>query len=201
MTRALDLAIRGLTRLSTLGVWLGGGLLVLLSLGIGAEVLSRRFLNHSFGGLDELGGYVLAIIGSVALTETLLHRGHIRIDLIHARLPRAGQAVLDLVALAGMILFFGLLLYYATLLLDRSLSMGTRSMTPLAVLLWIPQSLWYAGLVLFMVTSVLLLARSVLALLTGDVATAQALIGARSADDELAEEMELSSIAAREARA
>jgi len=200
MIRLIDLAIAGLTRLSTFCVWIGGGLLVLLSLGVGVEVLLRRFANHSLGGLDELGGYTLAIVGSIALTETLLHRGHIRIDLIHARLPRAGQAFLDIVALVGMIVFFGLLLNYATLLLDRSLTMGTRSMTPMAVLLWIPQSLWYAGLVMFMVTAALLLARSVLALASGDFATSQALIGARSADDELAEELELSHIAAGEVR-
>lgn len=196
ITRGLDRLLAVLRALSSAGVWLGGGLLILLSAGVGLEVLMRRFAGHSFAGLDELGGYTLAIVGAIALTEALLARGHIRIDLVHARLGRWGQAVLDLVALAGLIAFFALLLNFAWALLDRSLTMGTRSMTPLAVLLWIPQSLWFAALALFGLTAVTLFLRVVAALLGGDLATARGLIGARSADDELAEEIALNAEAA-----
>lgn len=201
ISRGLDSCLSGLRRLSAGGVWLGGGLLTLYCVAVGVEVLMRRFANHSFGGLDEMGGYLLAFVATLAFTETLLNRGHIRIDLVQARLPRLGQAALDLVALAGMIGFFGLLLQYAWALLERSATMGTRSMTPLAVLQWVPQSLWFAGLVLFVATAVVLFLRAGLAFVQGDAAGVQALIGARSADDELAEELELNEIAAGEARA
>lgn len=192
VAKGLDWLLSVLRALSSAGVWLGGGLLILLSLGIGLEVLLRRFAGYSFAGLDELGGYTLAVVAAIALTEALLHRGHIRIDIVHARLGRRGQAVLDLVALAGLMLFFGLLLYYAWLLLDRSLTMNTRSMTPLAVLLWIPQSFWFVALALFGLTAAALFLRALLALATGDLATTQELIGTRSTDDELAEELALS---------
>lgn len=194
-TRGLDRILAALGVISSAGVWVGGGLLVALSLGVGAEVLLRRFFNHSFGGIDEIGGYVLAVIGAVAFTETLLNRGHIRIDLLRQRLGARGKAFMDLVALLATILFFGLLLYYAWALLSRSMTMNTRSMTPLGVRLWIPQLGWFAGILLFTVTAVTLLLRSVLALAAGDHATSQRLIGARGTDDEVAEELELAAVA------
>ena len=199
--RGLDRLLACLRLISAGGVWVCGGLLTCFCLAVGVEVLLRRFAGHSFGGLDELGGYMLAFIGAVAFTETLLNRGHIRIDLLQARLPRWGQAVLDLVALAAMIGFFGLLLKFAAALLMRSATMGTKSVTPLAVVQWVPQAFWVAGLALFVATAVVLFLRAAIALAMGDIATAQALIGARSADDELAEELELNEIAAGESRA
>ncbi|MEI4474153.1 TRAP transporter small permease subunit [Frigidibacter sp. MR17.24] len=201
ITRGLDSTLSGLRRLSAGGVWLGGGLLTLYCGAVGVEVLMRRFAGHSFGGLDEIGGYLLAFVAAIAFTETLLNRGHIRIDLVQARLPRLGQAAFDLLALAGMIGFYGLLLNYAATLLTRSVTMGTRSMTPLAVLQWVPQSLWFAGIALFVVTGAVLFLRALVALAAGDAATVQALIGARSADDDLAEEKALNDMAAGEVRA
>lgn len=200
-TRGTDRVLSVLRTLSGCGVWICGGLLMALSLGTALELLLRRFANHSFTGMDELGGYALAIVAAFAFTETLFVRGHIRIDIVHQRLPAAGKAVLDLIAMAGLIAFFGMVLYYGWLLLARSFTMGTRSMSPLAVVLWVPQLLWVAGLGLFVVSSALLSLRAILALIAGDGAGAQALIGTLSADDELAGELELakaSGIAERE---
>ncbi|RWR07399.1 TRAP transporter small permease [Sinirhodobacter populi] len=189
--RGLDRVLAVLRVLATAGVWFGGGLLVLLSFAVGTEVLMRRLANHSFTGVDELGGYTLAIVSAIAFTSTLLNRGHIRIDLVHQRFGPRGRAILDLLAMAGLIAFYGLLLKYAWLLLDRSYTMGSRSVSPLSVVMWIPQSLWFAGLLLFVVTAVTLFLRSLLALCTGDLRTVNALIGTLSADDEVAEELAL----------
>lgn len=189
---ALDRVIPVLRRLSAGGIWIGGGLFTAYALGVGIEVVMRRFFSHSFGGLDEIGGYLLAVVATLAFTETLLHRGHIRIDIVFARLSRTAQVALDLLALAGLLVFFALLLEYAWTLFWRSWTMSVRSMTPLAVPLWIPQGLWVLGLALFVAVCAILFLRALIALAQGDRATAQALIGARSADDELAEEMALS---------
>lgn len=191
LARGLDRLLAGLRTLSSAGIWIGGGGLLVFSFAVVVEVLMRRFMNHSFAGLDELGGYMLAIVGAIAFTETLLHRGHIRIDVIHARVGRRLQSALDVLAMLGVIVFFGTMLFYAQHLLGRSIGLQSRSISSLSVILWVPQSIWFAGIALFVVTAMTLLARAIVALLVGDRATAVALIGLRSAEEELAEEVEL----------
>jgi hypothetical protein len=51
-----------------------------------------------------------------------------------------------------------------------------------------PQGLWFAGLALFFVTTALLTLRTALALLAGDLATVRKLAGARSIQEEAADE-------------
>ncbi len=191
LARGLDRLLAGLRTLSSAGIWIGGGGLLVFSFAVVVEVLMRRFMNHSFAGLDELGGYMLAIVGAIAFTETLLHRGHIRIDVIHARVGRRLQSALDVLAMLGVIVFFGTMLFYAQHLLGRSIGLQSRSISSLSVILWVPQSIWFVGIALFVVTAITLLARAIVALLLGDRATAVALIGLRSAEEELAEEVEL----------
>ena len=198
---ALDRLLDGLRAVSSVCVWIGGGLLMLLTLGITAEVIMRSAFNHSFTGMDELGGYVLAIVSALAFTEGLFHRSHIRIDVIHAMLPRWGRAVLDLLALLSVVVFFGLLLWYAHLLLARSWALDARSVSPLSVRIWIPQGLWFLGLAFFVATSVVLLVRNLLALALGDLATITREIGIKGAEDEIEEERSLSAAARGEARA
>ena len=195
LARALDRLLAALRSASKAGLWIGGGLLVALSFGIAAEVLLRRFAGWSFGGMDELGGYALAIVAALAFTEALFNRSHIRIGLLHQRLGPKGRAALDLVAMAGLIGFFGTVLYHGALALQRNAGFGTRSMTPLAVPLAIPQSLWIAALALFVGASALLLARAALATLTGDRAAASAAIGILGTEEELREEEALSAAA------
>ena len=195
LSRGLDWSLAALRAVSAAGVWLGGGLLVALSLGIGAEVLLRRLAGWSFGGMDELGGYALAIVAALAFTEALLHRSHIRIGLLHQRLGSRGRVALDLVAMAGLIAFFGTVLYYGALALQRNAGFGTRSMTPLAVPLAIPQALWIAALALFVGAAVILLARAALAAAMGEDGTAAEVIGLRDTEGELREEEALSEAA------
>ena len=53
----------------------------------------------------------------------------------------------------------------------------------------VPQGLWFAGLALFFVTTAMLLpVRAALALLSGDLATVRTLAGARSIQEEAADE-------------
>ena len=75
-------------------------------------------------------------------------------------------------------------------MLETSWRLGARSMSPLATPLIIPQALWVAGLAMFLLIAGLLLLRALGALLTGDTATAQRLIGSRSLAEELEAEIE-----------
>jgi TRAP-type C4-dicarboxylate transport system permease small subunit len=189
MTAVLDRLIALLAALSRAGAWFGGILLFGASFMIGAEVLLRKLAGISIGGADEISGYVLAVASAWAFGFSLLARTHIRIDTLYALLPQRIQALLDLVALAATTFFFGFTAWFAWAYLMRSISLGARSMTPMQTPLVIPQSLWVAGLVSFVVLAALLWLRSLLAFLTGDLATSARLIGSRTAKQEVEEEI------------
>jgi len=190
ITGMLDRLIGGLWRVSRASVLLCGVLLFALCAMVGAEVLMRRFLGLSFQGVDELAGYTLATVATFAFTYTLLERAHIRIDVVYARLGPVPRAFLDLLALAALIAFFGTVLYFAAELFLRNWALGATSMTPLAVPLVIPQSVFVVALALFVLTASILFLRAALALVSGDVASVQALAGSKSsaveAEDEIA---------------
>jgi TRAP-type C4-dicarboxylate transport system permease small subunit len=185
----LDRLAAGIGRIVQWGAWFGGALLILAMLAIAAEVVMRNVVGISFGAVDELAGYALAIASTWGFAYALLHRAHIRIDTAYLLLPRRVQAALDLVALAGMIAFFGVVLRYGWDLLARSASLGQRAMTPLRTPLIVPQVFWYAGLVALVVLAVVLLLVAVSALRRGDLPAAARAVGSRSAEEELEEEL------------
>jgi TRAP-type mannitol/chloroaromatic compound transport system permease small subunit len=117
------------------------------------EVLGRQFPAMRVGGADELSGYVMAAIATWGFSYALVERAHVRIDLIHSRLPVAGRAVLDIVALASVLLVAVLVAWHAYDVLAKSLARGSRSNTPLGVPLWMPQIVWFGGWAWMVVTS------------------------------------------------
>lgn len=125
------------------------------------EVLGRQFPAMRIGGADELSGYVMAAIATWGFSYALVERAHVRIDLIHARLPVAGRAVLDIIALASVLLVAVLVAWYAYDVLSKSLARGSRSNTPLGVPLWMPQIIWFGGWAWMVITSGLLLVLTV----------------------------------------
>lgn len=126
------------------------------------EVLGRQFPAMRIGGADELSGYVMAAIATWGFSYALVERAHVRIDLIHNRLPATGRALLDIVALASVLLVAVLVAWHAYDVLAKSLARGSRSNTPLSVPLWMPQIVWFGGWAWMVITSGLLMALTVL---------------------------------------
>lgn len=126
------------------------------------EVLGRQFPAMRIGGADELSGYVMAAIATWGFSYALVERAHVRIDLIHNRLPATGRAILDIVALASVLLVAVLVAWHAYDVLAKSLARGSRSNTPLGVPLWMPQIVWFGGWAWMVITSGLLMALTVL---------------------------------------
>lgn len=188
---ALDRAIALLRRLSRATKVVAGALLLLLCIATGVEVVIRKLFARSFQGVDELGGYTLAVVSTFAFTYALLERSHIRIDALYGALPARIQRVMDILALVGLIAFFGMITLYAWELFFRSYARGTTSMTPLAIPLAYPQALWFAGFALFVATSMVLLLRSLLALVMGQPDVVARLVGSRSATEEARDEAAL----------
>jgi len=187
--RGVPWSLRLAERASLAGVWFGGALVILAAFLIGYDVVVRKLFNITVGGADELSGYALAIGTTWSLGFTLLHRAHIRIDSLYIHFPRPMRAALDILGLAAFVAVFGLVAWYGWGMVADTAAMGARSMSPLSTPLIIPQSLWFAGLVLFLAVAALLLLHAVLALLRGDLGTVQTIAGSRSIKEEIADEL------------
>jgi len=176
-------------RIARAGAWFGGILLIAAALLVGVEVVIRKAFSVSVGGADELAGYALAISTSWALAFTLLERAHIRIDSLYMHLPVRLCALLDIAGLMLLTAFFTLITWYGFGVFQTSWTLGARSMSPLGTPLIVPQLLWVLGLVMFLAIAVLLLARALIALIAGDLASVRRLVGSRTLREEVAAEV------------
>lgn len=188
--RFLDWAIAVAYRLARWGTWFGGSLVLLAAFIVAVDVLARKFFVVTLGGANELAGYSMAIGSACAFSFALLDRVHVRIDSLYQVLPVRLCAFLDLAGLVAFSVFLALVSWYGFGVFSESLRLQTVSMSPLGTPLAIPQGMWVAGLILFMVVSALLMARASLALALGDLASSRRLIGSRSTKEEIDEEVQ-----------
>ena len=162
-----------------------GYLLVAAALYVSAELISRKAFGLSLGGANEVSGYVLGATTAWSFGYTMLMRSHIRIDVFTRNLPPRGRAVTDLIGVFALVAFAAIFVWYAVAYLDFLWQRGTRSITSLALPLWIPVSLWCAGWIFFLVVSLNLAVIGTRAFLRGDHDEVQRRIGAVMEDEDL----------------
>lgn len=185
MARVMD----GLAALARAGLWFGGALILLAAVLIGIDVFLRKVFVVSIGGADELAGYALAIGTAWALAATLLERGHIRIDSLYMLLPAPVRILSDFVGLVLLVGFFALILRHGIGVFEQSWTSASRSQSALETPLVIPQAIWLAGLAMFVLVGLALFLAALAQLVRGDRAGVAALIGTRSAAEDVAEEL------------
>ena len=152
------------------------------------EIVGRKLFNTSFKGIDELGGFVLAISAAIGASYTMAMRGHTRVDVFLVRMPKPVQAALNTLAMVTMALFSGFAAWRGIAVLQDTIEYG--SVAPnLQMPLWIPQLIWVAGLTLFAIIAALY-ALHALYLLAKDGSKVNFLYGPLSVDDELDSELE-----------
>ena len=173
-------------------VWASGLMIVAVALLIGAEVFLRKFADISTGGTDELSGYALAISSSWAMGFALLRRAHVRVDALHTRLGTRTRAFLDFLGVLCLTTYGVVLTYYCARVLLDTIELRATSNTTLGIPLWIPQTMWLAGLVLFATVGTLLFLLIFVLLVHRNFDTVQRLVGSRTISDEIAEEIEAS---------
>ena len=152
------------------------------------DVLSRKYLNVTMSGSDEITGYVFAGSTTWAYAYCLLHRSNIRIDALYNILPKGVRAVLDIVGLLLLQLYMGYLTSKAVGVFVDSWVNDSVSVTTLLTPLWIPQLVWLTGLLFFNITLVFLIVYAVLSFFVGGSAAVQRLTGTLSVQEEIAEE-------------
>lgn len=155
---------------------------------IGFEIISRQFFKYSLQGVDEIGGYVLAVTGVVGFAYALIHRVHTRIDLGLGMMSSTLQSVLNTLAAVLLSMFAGFMALRAWGALSESIEFGSRASTPLQTPLWIPQSIWFGGLCVFAVVSALMALHAIYLQLT-DRKLLNLTYGPPSLDDEINEQM------------
>ncbi len=175
-------------RLATWSIRGGGGLMFLAALSIALDVVLRKVFSVTLGGADELAGYAMAIASTWSFSYVLLKRGNVRVDALYRLLPAPACIALDLLAVVALGGFAVVLAWYGYDVFTTSWSLGARSNSALGAPLWLPQGLWWAGLVQFFLTACVLFLRALALLLARDVAGARALVGARTVAEEAAAE-------------
>ena len=183
----LQAAAEGISRV---GAIIGGAMLLVASVLICIDITLRYTMSITLGGADELSGYALAISSAWGFSSALLSRSHIRIDTVYVRIKSISfRALLDLISLATLLGFFGMVTWYAWGVVKQSWESSSRSLSAIEMPLVIPQGLWFAGLAFFVALSLLLLLRGLLAFVAGNYTGLFALIGSKSALAEAEEEI------------
>jgi TRAP-type mannitol/chloroaromatic compound transport system permease small subunit len=85
--------------------------------------------------------------------------------------------------------FFGLVTWHGIGVLQQSIQSGSHSQSAIETPLVIPQALWIAGLMAFLLTGLVLLIHALGLALRGDAAGMANAIGTRSAEEEVEDEI------------
>lgn len=176
-------------RLTRFGLCFSGALVLAAAVLIGVDVTLRKLFNASIGGADELAGYALALGTAWSLGAALLDRAHIRIDSLYTLFPRWLRLALDFVGIALLLAFFGLIARHGWSVLEQSWASSSRSQSALATPTVIPQSIWLAGLAVFLLVGAALLVQAVWLIACGNAAGAAQAISTRSAIEEVEDEI------------
>lgn len=186
-----------LERISRFLAWSAGGAILFCAGLVTLDVFARNFFNDNLFESFEITIYIYAATVAFSFSFALTTKTHIRIDVIYGRFPKAGRAILDVIAMAMLTALAVLMAYFAWSLTQESFGLpgkwGAVSASDLLVPLVIPQSVWSLGLTWFALICVVYLVRGFYSLLRRDFAAVTALIGVeqREGEAELAEALQL----------
>jgi len=148
-----------LDRLYWLSGALAGCLILAICLLISSQILlngaSRLFgpvLPSTIPSYADFSGYMLAGASFLALAHTLREGGHIRVNLVSERLPRAVQVVLEFLVLALSAAVVGFALWYMVDLMLQSYRFGDKSYGIIPIPLVIPQAVVSTGLAILLIS-------------------------------------------------
>jgi TRAP-type C4-dicarboxylate transport system permease small subunit len=177
-------------RLEMLAATIFGFAFLGLAAAVTVETIMRKVFNRSLQGVDELGGYVLAIAGAMSLTVALVARAHIRIDIVHDRLPAGLRAILNVLASLSILSCAAALLRMAWFAFDESAALGATAQTPWATPLEYPQALWMLALAPFLIVCAIEVAQIVVLLAQWKTRAIDRTYGPRTAQEELQDELD-----------
>ena len=163
---------------------------VVCALFITFDIVARAFFGFSSQSTVEVTGYMLA--GGIAwgLAHTLIRRAHIRVDVFANRWPVRVRAPLHILSLVLLTAIGTLIAWAAWELVDESALFNAHDNSAWRIELVWPQGIWAFGISAFVVTCLVLLLEAVLALVAGQGAALDGLLGSRTLEDETEEALE-----------
>jgi TRAP-type C4-dicarboxylate transport system permease small subunit len=167
---------------------IAGWALMAISFATCIEILGRKYFNFSFRGLDEIGGYMLAGVSAFGFAYALSQRSHMRVTLLFPYVPAPVQSLLNVLAMLTLAAMAAFCAWRGAFEVLDVLTSGKRSNTPLQAPLWIPQTIWFAGMALFAIGAVFMALHSV-SLLMRDRYLLNRLYGPQSLEEETATEI------------
>jgi TRAP-type C4-dicarboxylate transport system permease small subunit len=181
-------AVEPVTRLAAI---LCGWWLLVIAAFTCIEIVGRKLFGFSLQGVDEVGGYTLAMAASLGFAHALAMRAHTRIDFLIVKLGDAPKAFLNVSAMVTLALMAAFALWKGVPVLMESIEFQSRSTSPLQTPMWIPQGIWIAGLALFAAVAIALAVHAVLLLFRRDFASITQFYGPPSLDEEIDREVSL----------
>ncbi len=166
-----------------LAILIGIGLLACVAFVLSDIVL--RQIGASFGGTDEISGYVMAIATAWGMAFTLLELGHVRIDLLRSRVATRGRVLFDLFSMLVLTVTITLIAVQCWPVLAKSLANSSRANTPLETPLALVQVPWFAGWVWFALMSWLTLLAALMLFVQGKFDETEGAIGAFGEEEAL----------------
>lgn len=176
--------LRAVEQLAVMLALFAGMAIAVLAVLITIDIVGRDFFGASIQGTDEIGGYVLAFVGSLGMALTLLRRGHPRIEIFFRFFPRGLRDALHALAQLAMAGFAVFMAWHALGELQTTLRFGAITNTPLQTPLWVPQAVWLAGMIFFAITACLSTLHALLLFMT-DRAAIERRYGAPTVDEEV----------------
>lgn len=101
--------------------------------------LSRYFLGLPFAFVDEYSGYLLVVMGFLAMVLALKRNAHITVDIVQRALPEKVRGWVDVGAQCIGILIAAVLFWLSLQLFYENYATGMRASTIMETPLWIPQ--------------------------------------------------------------
>ncbi len=179
-----DSVLRLLRTLNRGVAYLIGVMLLVCAAFVLADILLRQ-VGTSFGGTDEISGYVMAIATAWGMSFALLELSHVRIDLLRQKANPLGRSLFDIFSMIVMSAVVLIIAYQCWSVLERSIINGSNANTPLETpLVWV-QGPWFAGWVWFGIVSTLTTISALALIVQGRFAESERAIGAFGEADML----------------
>ncbi len=173
------------TRGSQWLAWIGGGLMLASAVLISLDVVARNLFASTFFESFEISTYALAATVSFGLAFALTTKAHVRIEALYIVAPARIRRVLDLLAILSLTAVALALAWFGAQTVAESFALGARSNSAMAVPLVIPQAIWLAGLVWFLIVTAWLAVRTIVLLASGRADAVEREVGIVSLEEEI----------------
>lgn len=180
-----------LAKATDIGALACGWWLIALSVATCVEMLGRKVFGFSLQGVDEIGSYTYAIVGSVGFAHALITRSHTRVDFLLSRFPLRLRSTLNLLAMLSLTALAFVCAWRALQVVLESIDLRATASTPLATPMWIPQVLWLAGYVLFAAVSAWAAFYALRLFASGNNETLNGRFGPQTLEEEIEAETEV----------